>query len=214
MRRAAPVRDAARPWELGSFRFFSFWSSRRGFRFAGLGFGIFGAAFLFVTLQHGVFRGLDVEQGGIRVADRAHFEFGGDEAFDQGVLGLVEGLETAAELVEDLEEFVGIAVGREELAGGHAVHETVAAGDGFALRGAGSGTFLGVFAIGVGLRFGGHGMGPCVSLRVMAGVNLDRGFGNGAESEFQPADSIMKPAVCNSWAQRLQVIEKAGEIWV
>ena len=48
----------------------------------------------------------------------------------------------------------------------------------------------------------------------MAGVNLDRGFGNDAESEFQPADSIVKPAVCNSWAQRLQVVEKAGEIWV
>jgi hypothetical protein len=48
----------------------------------------------------------------------------------------------------------------------------------------------------------------------MAGVNLDRGFGNDAESEFQPADSIVKPAVCNSWAQRLQVVEKAGEILV
>jgi hypothetical protein len=72
-------------------------------------------------------------------------------------------LEAVAELIEELEEFVGIAIGREELAGGHAVDEAVAAGDGFACRGAGAGTFLGVLAIGVGLRFGCHGVGLCVS---------------------------------------------------
>jgi hypothetical protein len=63
-------------------------------------------------------------------------------------------------------------------------------------------------------RGSGWDFGVAEACRPMAGVNLDRGFGNDAESEFQPADSIVKPAVCNSWAQRLQVVEKAGEIWV
>src|SRR5208282_181732 len=79
---------------------------------------------------------------------------------------MVDGLEMRAVLVEELEEFGGVGIGREELAGGHAVYEAVAAGDGFALGGARAGTFVGVLAIGVHLRFGGHGMGPfCVMVR-------------------------------------------------
>jgi hypothetical protein len=70
--------------------------------------------------------------------------------------GGVAGLKALAELVEELEEFVGIAAGREELAGGHAMHEAVAAGYGFAFGGAGSGAFLSIFAVGVDLRGGGH----------------------------------------------------------
>src|ERR1022692_3712571 len=135
-----------------------------------------GAALLVELLGHWAAFGLVVEQAGVKVSDRAHFEFGGDEAFDQGVLGLVEGLEAVAEMVEELEEFVGIAVGREELAGGHAVHEAVAAGYGFAFGGTRAGAFLGILAIGVSLRFGSHGNG---SLCVMAGVDLDEQYGIG-----------------------------------
>ncbi|MGA2580674.1 MAG: hypothetical protein ABSH24_32175, partial [Bryobacteraceae bacterium] len=89
----------------------------------------------------------------------AHFEFGGDQAFDQGIFDFVEGLEAVAELVEELEKFLGIGIWGEELAGGHAMDQAVAAGDGFALRGAGPGAFLRVFTIGVGLGFGGHDKG-------------------------------------------------------
>jgi hypothetical protein len=57
-------------------------------------------------------------------------------------------------------------------------------------------------------------MGPCVSLCVVAGVNLDRGLGNVAESEIQPADFIVEQAVLGSGVQRLQVVERMGTIWV
>ena len=121
-----------------------------------------GAAGLVELLRHGVGFGLIVDQAGIHVTDGAHFEFSGDQAFDQGVLDFVEGLETVAELVEELEEFLGIGIGREELAGGHAVDQAVAAGDGFALRAAGSGAFLRVLPVGVGLRCGCHDKGSFV----------------------------------------------------
>ena len=74
-----------------------------------------GAAGLVELLRHGVGFGLIVEQAGIQVADGAHFEFGGDQAFDQGVFDFVEGLETVAELVEELEEFLGSASGGRNL---------------------------------------------------------------------------------------------------
>ena len=115
-----------------------------------------GAAGLVELFRHGVGFGLIVEQAGIQVADGAHFEFGGDQAFDQGIFDFVEGLEAVAELVEELEKFLRIGIGREEFAGGHAMDQAVAAGDGFALRGAGSGTFLRVFTVGAGLRLGSH----------------------------------------------------------
>jgi hypothetical protein len=61
-----------------------------------------------------------------------------------------------------LEEFLGIGIRREELAGGHAMDQAVAAGDGFTLGGAGSGAFLRVFPVGVGLGCGGHDKGSFV----------------------------------------------------
>ena len=118
-----------------------------------------GAARFVELLRHGVGFGLIVEQAGIQVADGAHFEFGGDQAFDQGIFDFVEGLEAVAELVEELEKFLGIGIWGEELAGGHAMDQAVAAGDGFALRGAGPGAFLRVFPVGVGLCCGGHDKG-------------------------------------------------------
>src|ERR1019366_4606780 len=58
------------------------------------------------------------------------------------------------------------------------------------------------------------GWGPCVSLRVMAGVNLDRGFGNGAESEFQPAgirsEAIVERARRNGLKPRRRVVAGPG----
>ena len=153
-----------------------------------------GAALLVVLLRQGIAFGLEVEQAGI-------------QAFDQGVLNLVEGLEAATELVLELEEFVGIAVGRDELAGGHAVDEAVAAGDSFAFWGAGASAFCAFWRLALVCASVAMGCGPVC---VMAGVDLDQRYGNGDP----PTDSIVGQAVLGSGVQRLQVVEKVRRICV
>src|SRR5579862_5162506 len=76
---------------------------------------------------------------------------GGGDAEDELLLVIADGVVRVAKIVEEDIEVGGVFVGEEEVLGGEAVRDAVAAGGGFALGGAGAGTFLCVFSIGCDL---------------------------------------------------------------
>ena len=79
----------------------------------------------------------------------------GGDAQDQGFFAGADGAEAVEEVLEEEEEVLGILAGEDVFVGAQAVAETVAAGCGFAFRGARAGGFLGVLAVGVDLGLGG-----------------------------------------------------------
>ena len=110
---------------------------------------------------------------------------------------------TRATAVEELEVFFGVAVGREELAGGHAVDEAIAAGDGFAFGVAGACAFLGDWRS-FALRWS-CGWSLCVVV-----CDGRRRFG----SEIRPVDSMVGSGGVGTRIQRLQVVGTRGQDFV
>ena len=103
-----------------------------------------------------------VQNGGFFAVD-AGFEgkgaveapLGGGDALDDQFFAVADGAEVVVEVLEQAEEGFGILAFEDEVfVSGESVGEAVAAGGGFAFRGARAGGFLGVAAVGFGLLLG------------------------------------------------------------
>jgi hypothetical protein len=93
-------------------------------------------------------------------ADAAEAPFGAGHFADGALFGEVRAAEVVEEFVEEGVELRGVVAGGEGGAGAEAVAEAILGGAGFAFRGAGSGGFLCVGAIGLDLGRGSHGREP------------------------------------------------------
>jgi len=95
---------------------------------------------------------------------------GGGDAFDHQFFAVANGAEVIVEILEEAEEGFGILAFEDEVfVAGEAMGEAVAAGGGFAFRGARAGRFLGVAAVGIRLLLG--------KFRVIIGVHSICGRG-------------------------------------